>query len=128
MSAGQFPKVSFIIPVLNAAGILGNCLESIRRQDYPQEKFEIILGDAGSKDGTRELAEKFGAQVFPDHGRNIEDGKRAALVHATGEYVVFIDADNEITHPDYIRRAVEALSQNPKMRSAWKVIICRRRA
>jgi hypothetical protein len=51
--------------------------------------------------------------VVDDHGRNIEDGKRAALVHATGEYVVFIDADNEITHPDYIRRAVEALAQNP---------------
>ena len=107
------PRVTFIIPVLNAAGILENCLQSIRRQDYPQEKFEIIVGDAGSKDGTRELAKKFGALVVDDHGRNIEDGKRAALVHATGEYIVFIDADNEITHPDYIRRAVEALAANP---------------
>jgi glycosyltransferase involved in cell wall biosynthesis len=107
------PRVTFIIPVLNAAGILENCLQSIRRQDYPQEKFEIIVGDAGSKDGTRELAKNFGALVVDDHGRNIEDGKRAALVHATGEYVVFIDADNEITHPDYIRRAVEALAASP---------------
>jgi glycosyltransferase involved in cell wall biosynthesis len=54
MIESHFPKISFIIPVLNAAGILGNCLQSIRRQDYPQEKFEIIVGDAGSKDGTRE--------------------------------------------------------------------------
>ncbi len=106
-------RITFIIPALNAAGILENCLQSIRRQDYPQEKFEIIVGDAGSKDGTRELAKKFGALVVDDHGRNIEDGKRAALVHANGEYVVFIDADNEITNPDYIRRAVEALSQSP---------------
>jgi glycosyltransferase involved in cell wall biosynthesis len=114
MSEKNFPKVSFIIPVLNAAGILENCLQSIRRQDYPQDRFEIIAGDAGSKDGTRELAKKYGAIVADDKdGRNIEDGKRAALVHVTGEYVVFIDADNEITHPDYIRRAVEALSQNP---------------
>jgi hypothetical protein len=34
-------------------------------------------------------------------------------VHAAGDYVVFIDADNEITHSDYIRLAVEALSKHP---------------
>ena len=113
MSNTSLPKISFIIPALNAAGILENCLQSIRRQDYPQEKIEIIVGDAGSKDGTRELAKNFGALVVDDHGRNIEDGKRAALIHATGEFVVFIDADNEITHADYIRRAVEALAANP---------------
>jgi glycosyltransferase involved in cell wall biosynthesis len=113
MTNPSLPKISFIIPALNAAGILENCLQSIRRQDYPQEQIEIIVGDAGSKDRTREMAKGFGALVVDDHGRNIEDGKRAALVHATGEYVVFIDADNEITHPDYIRRAVEALAANP---------------
>jgi glycosyltransferase involved in cell wall biosynthesis len=110
-----WPRVSFILPTLNAAGILGNCLQSIRRQDYPQDRVEILLGDAGSTDGTQELAGKYGAQVFPDHGRNIEDGKRAALEHATGEYIVFIDADNEITHPDYTRAAVEALVANPQV-------------
>lgn len=111
-ASAQIPKVSFIMPVLNAAGILENCLQSIRRQDYPQDRIEILLGDAGSTDGTQELARRYGAQVFHDNGRNIEDGKRAALVHATGDYIVFIDADNEITHPDYIRLAVEALAQN----------------
>ncbi|HEU6448132.1 MAG TPA: glycosyltransferase [Verrucomicrobiae bacterium] len=116
MAEGDFPKVSFIIPVLNAAGILENCLQSIRKQDYPQDKLEIIVGDAGSTDGTRELAQRYGAIVADDKdGRNIEDGKRAALVHATGDYVVFIDADNEIAHPDYIRRGVEALAANPNV-------------
>lgn len=109
---GDLPRVSFVIPTLNAGGILANCLQSIRSQDYPQDKVEILLGDAGSKDNTREIAKQFTAQVFDDNGRNIEDGKRAALVHATGDYVVFIDADNEIAHPDFIRRAVEALAQN----------------
>src|ERR1700744_5127851 len=106
------PKVSFVIPTLNAGGILGNCLQSIRRQEYPQDRIEILLGDAGSKDNTREIAKQFGAQVFDDNGRNIEDGKRAAFVHATGDYVVFIDADNEIAHSDFLRRAIDALSKN----------------
>jgi glycosyltransferase involved in cell wall biosynthesis len=113
MSIGLPPKVSFIIPALNAAGVLGNCLASIRRQDYPQDRLEILIGDAGSKDSTREIAKKHGALVFDDHGRNIEDGKKAALVHATGDYVVFIDADNEITHTDYLRLQVEGLQKYP---------------
>jgi glycosyltransferase involved in cell wall biosynthesis len=108
------PKVSFIMPALNAAGIIENCLKSIRRQDYPPDQIEILVGDAGSKDGTPYLVRKYGGQVFPDNGRNIEDGKKAALIHATGDYIVFIDADNEITHPDYIRLAVEALSKHPE--------------
>ena len=42
MAETELPKVSFVIPTLNAGGILGNCLQSIRRQDYPQEKIEIF--------------------------------------------------------------------------------------
>ena len=113
MADADLPKVSFVIPTLNAGGILGNCLQAIRRQDYPQDKVEILIGDAGSKDNTREVARKFGALVFDDHGRNIEDGKRAALVHSTSDYVVFVDADNEIAHPDFLRRATDALAKNP---------------
>ncbi|HWD94469.1 MAG TPA: glycosyltransferase family 2 protein [Verrucomicrobiae bacterium] len=112
MAEVELPKVSFVIPTLNAGGILGNCLQSIRRQDYPQDKMEILLGDGGSKDNTRDLARQFGAVVIDDHGRHMEGGKRAALVHVTGEYVVFVDADNEIAHSDFIRRAVDALSKN----------------
>jgi glycosyltransferase involved in cell wall biosynthesis len=108
----ELPKVSFIMPALNAAGIIENCLKSIRQQDYPQDRIEILVGDAGSRDGTSDLVRKYGGQVFPDNGRNIEDGKKAALIHATGDYVVFIDADNEITHSDYIRLAVEALASH----------------
>jgi glycosyltransferase involved in cell wall biosynthesis len=110
----ELPKVSFIMPALNAAGIIETCLRSIRQQDYPQDRIEILVGDAGSKDATSELVRKYSGQVFPDNGRNIEDGKKAALIHANGDYIVFIDADNEITHPDYIRLAVEALSKHPQ--------------
>jgi glycosyltransferase involved in cell wall biosynthesis len=44
----------------------------------------------------------------------MEEGKRLALRHASGEYIVFIDADNEITHPDYLALAIRALAANPQ--------------
>ena len=110
----KFPRVSFILPTLNAGALLDNCLVSIARQSYPRACCEIILADAHSKDRTREIAGKYGARVLDDNGKDMEEGKRLALQHATGEYIVFLDADNEITHPDYIELAVKALAANPQ--------------
>lgn len=109
-----WPKVSFIMPTLNAAALLDNCLASIVRQTYPRDRYEIILADAMSKDATREIATKYDAVIVDDRGRDMEQGKRLALDHAAGEYVVFVDSDNEITHPDYIELAVRALAANPQ--------------
>ncbi len=108
------PRVSIIMPTLNAGAILENCLASIARQTYPREQVEIILADAHSKDRTREIAARFSARVLDDNGRNMEEGKRLALRAATGDYIVFVDADNEITHPDYLELAVKALAANPQ--------------
>jgi len=110
----QSPRVSFIMPTLNAERILENCLASIARQTYPRDRCEIILADAHSSDRTREIGKKFGAIILDDDGKNMEEGKRLALRHATGDYIVFVDADNEITHADYIALAVQALAANPQ--------------
>jgi len=108
------PRVSFILPTLNVEELIDNCLASIVRQTYPRSRYEIILADAHSTDRTREIAGKYGAVILDDDGKNMEEGKRLALRHATGEYIVFVDADNEITHPDYIELAVKALAANPQ--------------
>ena len=110
----NLPRVSFIMPTLNAGPLLDNVLASIARQTYPRDRYEIVLADAHSQDDTRKIAKKYGAIVLDDNGRNMEEGKRLALGHATGEYIVFIDADNEITHADYIELAVQALIANPQ--------------
>src|SRR6185503_19507458 len=101
-------------PTLNAAATLENCLASIAAQTYPRDRYEIILADAFSKDATREIATRYRALVIDDPGNNMEEGKRLALAHATGEYIVFVDADNEFTHPDYLESAVRALEQFPQ--------------
>jgi glycosyltransferase involved in cell wall biosynthesis len=108
------PRVSFIMPTLNAGALLDNCLASIARQTWPRDCREIILADAHSTDSTRDIAKKYGALVVDDDGKNMEEGKRLALRHATGEFIVFVDADNEITHTDYVELAVKALAANPQ--------------
>ena len=110
----SYPRVSFIMPTLNVEALLDNALASITRQTYPRSRYEIILADAHSTDRTREIAKQYGGIVLDDNGKNMEEGKRLALGHAKGEYIVFVDADNEISHPDYIELAVKALAANPQ--------------
>ena len=114
MSHSAFPKLSIIMPTLNADTVLDNCLASTARQTYPRDRYEIVMADAFSKDRTREIARQYGAIIIDDHTRNMEEGKRLALRQATGEYIVFMDSDNELTHPDYLELAVEALARNPQ--------------
>lgn len=78
-------RVSFIIPTLNTEAILEICLVAITRQIYPRDRYEIILADAHSTDRTREIGKKFGAIILDDDRKNIEEGKRLALHHATGK-------------------------------------------
>jgi glycosyltransferase involved in cell wall biosynthesis len=78
---------------------LDNCLASIARQTYPRDRYEIILADAHSTDRTRDIAKKYGAIVLDDDGKNMEEGKRLALRTPPATIIVFVDADNEITHP-----------------------------
>ncbi|MBI1839394.1 MAG: glycosyltransferase [Verrucomicrobia bacterium] len=108
------PKVSFLIPTLNAAGILEACLLSIRKQDYPADRVEIVVADGGSSDDTRALATRHGALVLNNPRRGYDSGKCVAFAGSSGEFVIFVDADNEIVHPDFTRRAVVALQQNPQ--------------
>ena len=79
----EHKKVSVVIPTLNEERDLPVLLDSLKKQTF--RDFEIIVGDAGSKDKTREIAESHGARVvqggMPGVGRN-----RGAAV-ANGEYL-----------------------------------------
>src|SRR5208283_5179144 len=101
MSEEPLPRVSIVLPVLNAAGVLENCLESVARQGYPRGRYEILVADGGSTDGSQAIALKYGATLIDDRAsRHMEDSKRVALAQAKGDYIVFLDADNEIAQRD----------------------------
>ena len=100
----NLPRVSFIMPTLNVEALLDNALSSIARQTYPRDRYEILLADAHSTDRTREIAKKYGAIVLDDDGKNMEEGKRLALQHATGEYIV-VCGRGQRNHPSRLHRA-----------------------
>ncbi|MDP2983309.1 MAG: glycosyltransferase, partial [Candidatus Latescibacter sp.] len=102
------PRISVILPTLNAARTLARCLDSIRRQNYPCEQVEIVMADAGSTDGTLEIAERYGVnRIVPNPLRTGEAGKAAAIKVSSGEILALIDSDNILEDNGYFSRAAE---------------------
>jgi len=100
------PMISVILPTLNAARTLDLCLASIRCQNYPREKVEIVMADAGSTDATLGLAEKHGVdRIVPNPLKTGEAGKAAAITVSTGDILALVDSDNILDDPEYFRRA-----------------------
>lgn len=114
----EWPEISILIPTLNAGKVLESCLKSIRIQDYPKEKIEVIVADGKSHDSTREIAQKYGAQVVENALKTGEAGKMAALKAAGGKFVVLVDSDNILPENTWLKRMIEPLIN---IRKLWEV-------
>ena len=95
--------ISYILPCYNVAPYVARCLESIERQDIPQDEFEVICVDDCSTDQTVETI-RFYQQIYSNiflfcHTENRTAGgaRNTGIKHAKGEYLWFVDPDDAIT-------------------------------
>jgi len=89
--------ISVIIPVYNVCGFLDRCLETIIDQSYTD--LEILLVDDGSTDGSGELCDEWAARderirVIHKPNGGAADARNVGIEAATGEYLMFVDADD----------------------------------
>lgn len=112
-SQDSLPTVSVIIPAYNDAARLRLCLAALQAQDYPADRFEVVVTDNASTEDLR--------PALPDDPRfrMIYEGKKgsyaarnAALGVVTGEVYAFTDADC-LPHPDWLSSGVRALTTPP---------------
>ena len=114
MSAPR-PFVSFVVPMHNEADSIAACVESMLVQDYPAERFEVILVDGASEDDTREVV---GALARRDSRIRLLDNPRRivptamniGIRAARGEIVARVDGHTHIA-PDYLSAGVEVLER-----------------
>ena len=84
--------VSIIIPTLNEEKYIGQCLESISRQEFGGSH-EVIVGDGLSTDKTIAICEEYGAKVLTEPKPTISAGRDTACRAAKGRIIVSTDAD-----------------------------------
>lgn len=92
--------ISIIIPCYNSETFVGRALDSVLKQTY--KDWEIILVNNNSTDGTQAVLDAFQAK-YPEKVRVFNETKKGApaarnkgLQEAKGEWVQFLDADDEI--------------------------------
>lgn len=99
------PYLSIVIPTKNEEKNLPKLLESVKLQTFTD--YEVIVADAGSADETCKIAGNFGAKLveggLPGPGRN-----RGAGV-AEGQIVLFLDADVELSDPNFLEWNLEEM-------------------
>ena len=108
------PLISVAIATYNSAKTIGRCLTLIRSQNYPQEKIEIILGDGGSKDKTKEIAKKYKAKVIdvPEDKQHAEYNRGVAFNAGSGELSLIIDHDNFLPSNNWLKEMVKPLIED----------------
>lgn len=102
------PLASVVIPVLNGGPRLRLCLAAAAEQDFPGG-FELIVIDSGSKDGSAELAEKFG-RVIRIRREEFNHGltRNRGISEAQGRAVALLVQDAVPLGRDWLRPLVEA--------------------
>jgi len=111
----NFPKISVVIPTLNAEKVLTNCLISIRSQIYDQAKIEILICDGGSTDNTRKIAHKYNCKILPNPLMTGEAGKAVGIKKASGKYIALIDSDNILPDKNWLSQSIKPLEDNPEI-------------
>ncbi|MDQ0220602.1 glycosyltransferase [Peribacillus cavernae] len=111
----DIPYVSIIIPARNEANRLPHLLKSLNSQTW--QTFEILVVDDASEDHTAAVATEYGATVLNNKEAvgGTTSGKSLACAygakHATGEWLLFLDADVKFVHKSSLKKLLSAYQE-----------------
>lgn len=110
----QNSLVTIIVPVYNVAPYLRKCINSILNQTY--KNLEILLIDDGSTDESLSICRHFEksdcrVNVLHQENKGVSSARNFGLSYMSGEYVLFVDADDWI-EPDMVEKLVAELIEN----------------
>jgi glycosyltransferase involved in cell wall biosynthesis len=89
--------ISFLIPALNEAANIGNCIASIQEYAPRPCTIEIIVGDHGSQDATAAIAQGMGASVIAHRKSTVGELRNSLADRSSGRILIFLDADVTLT-------------------------------
>jgi len=114
LRAGDQPFVSVVIPTFNEAERIERCLRSVLDQDYPSDRYEVIVADGGSTDDTRQIVSRLGqdraVRVIDNPGRTQAAGLNLAILASRGDVIARQDGHAEWV-PHHLSRSIALLTE-----------------
>lgn len=114
-------KVSLIIPIYNVEEVIERAIVSAVTQDYSD--LEFVLVDDGVQDRSyeiaREVVERYGVEdrtkfIIHSENRGVSEARNSGLDAASGEYVFFLDNDDELASNDVISYLASFVAEDQK--------------
>ena len=118
--------VSIIIPAYNSEKFIKRCLDSVINQIY--KNLEIIVIDDASKDNTKQIIKEYAEKdnrirpFYSSENKGVSFSRNIGLKASTGEYIMFVDSDDELTK-DAVRRMIDiAVKYNSDYVDSYEIV------
>jgi len=122
-SGSTLPFVSVIMPAYNRAHMIGITLESFIAQDYPADRYEIIVSDNNSTDATKAVVLEWQKKspvpisyIFEER-QGVHFARNTAAKQSRGEILYFTD-DDMIAEPNLLTEIVKVFTHDPQVGTA----------
>jgi glycosyltransferase involved in cell wall biosynthesis len=106
----ELPFVSVVVPLYNEERWIDECLRALSAQQYPEDRYEILVIDNNSTDRSAERVALYPrVRLLREPVQGDFAARNRGIVEARGDILAFTDADTA-PHPDWIRSIVEHMN------------------
>jgi succinoglycan biosynthesis protein ExoA len=117
VQADVLPAITVVVPVRNEARFIARTIDQLVRQDYPGDRFEILVVDGRSTDETRSIAESLAAvhsniRVLDNPRRLSSAARNIGVRQARGDFIVVVDGHCELESRDYLQSVADAFRRS----------------
>ena len=112
----ELPSATIVIVNYNGAQFLPTCLDALKHQTYPCDRFEVVVSDNGSVDSSIDLLRHDFAWVkINENGKNLgfASGNNVAIRTSKSDFIVLLNNDTA-TQEDWLENLIMVAVQNPK--------------
>jgi GT2 family glycosyltransferase len=112
----ELPSATIVIVNFNGAQYLPACLDALKHQTYPSDRFEVVVTDNGSVDNSIDLLRNDYAWVkIIENRKNLgyASGNNVAIRASQSDYIVLLNNDTA-PHEDWLENLVRVAVQNPR--------------
>lgn len=116
------PSVTVVVPVRNEAKHIEDCVRALLDQHELPSRYEIIVVDGESDDGTRDILDRLAAadsrlRILSNPKRIVPTALNVGIRSSTGDIIIRVDG-HTIVAPDFVRQNLQLLDEHPE---AWSV-------
>ena len=106
--------ISVIVPVYNVEEYLEECLNSIQHQTYTD--IEVILVNDGSRDGSKEICERYCQQdsrfhLINQENKGLSGARNRGMTESKGELITFVDSD-DVLKEDMLEQLIKQVTSD----------------